>query len=109
MPHPTARGPGGLAAGEIASLKILRDENTPRRAQTRHLAPAAPDTELPDQQENHSKGPAMPLERIPRAARGYFYFTIRYNVFRDALCPELFKIIFAYLLNSVNRRDSVTD
>jgi hypothetical protein len=62
------------------------------------LAPALCEAGLPDWQENHSKELVMLLEHIPWAVQGYFYFTIRYNMFHEIVYPGHFFIVSAYSL-----------
>lgn len=86
--HCRGRWLGCFALGETANLKIIRKKKKNRtKAQTRHLAPTLCDAGLPAWQENHSKELIMLLERIPWAVQGYFYFTIKYNMFHDVLYP----------------------
>ena len=78
---------GDLAAlylGKLQTWKFSARKAYLTKAQTRHLAPTLCDAGLPDWQENHSKELIMLLEQISRAVPGYFYFIIRYNMFRDA-------------------------
>lgn len=85
-----------LALGKLQTWKFSARKTCLTKAQTRHLAPTLCDAGLLDWQENHSKELIMLLEHIPWAVQGYFYFTIRYNMFRDAPCPGHFlEIVFA--------------
>ena len=91
--------------GELQTWKFSARKTCLTKAQTRHLAPTLCDAGLPDWQENHSKELIMLLEHIPWAVQGYFYFTIRYNMFHDAPCPGHFlKIVFAESLIPVNHQ-----
>lgn len=91
--HCRGRWLGCFAFGETANLKIIRKKKKNlTKAQTRHLAPTLCDAGLPGWQENHSKELIMLLEHIPWAVQGYFYFTIRYNMFHDVLYAGHFSL-----------------